>query len=364
MADAIREETFVPEEEVSSEESYNEEESNEIGNNVSEEREIYIRTFIHFVCPNTHLYVKRSKGYSKCQDKSLTWASIGAAMTPALTGLQAEKLFHRLREKFGKERKKVTMSMPRSGAGADTSTYQSTWIFYNDLLFLADHIIARQTTSNFQRPAVRPEFSAVRSSSPAVRPEFSAVRSSSPAVRPEFSAVRSSSSAVRPEFSAVRSLSPAVRPEFSAVRSPSSAVQGKQSTLSPIWNSDLICLSSSPSSSLDSDITNTSGTNISNETEGKEYAIQKASEGTASVTSLKTMAASIQPAKTVPPNDPVKKRKRDSEKTNDVLSQSSKDVSFLAASLSAALERFGPSQPVQPAPHPGGPNMSSDIEAM
>ncbi|XP_024881255.1 uncharacterized protein LOC112460691 [Temnothorax curvispinosus] len=310
MADAIREETFVPEEEVSSpalplysvnvenmEESYNEEESNEIGNNVSEEREIYIRTFIHFVCPNTQLYVKRSKGYSKCQDKSLTWASIGAAMTPALTGLQAEKLFHRLREKFGKERKKVTMSVPRSGAGADTSTYQSTWIFYNDLLFLADHIIARQTTSNFQRPAVRPEFSAVRSSSPAVRPEFS------------------------------------------AVRSPSSAVQGKQSTLSPIWNSDLICLSSSPSSSLDSDITNTSGTNISNETEGKEYAIQKASEGTASVTSLKTMAASIQPAKTVPPNDPVKKRKRDSEKTNDVLSQSSKDVSFLAASLSAALER-------------------------
>ncbi|XP_071580414.1 uncharacterized protein [Temnothorax nylanderi] len=320
---------------------YNEDEGNEaIGNNVSEERAIYIRTFIHFVCPNTQLYVKRSKGYSKCQEKSLTWASIGAAMTPALTSLQAEKLFHRLREKFGKERKKVTMSMPRSGAGADTPTYQSTWIFYNDLLFLADHIIARQTTSNFQRPAVRPEFSAVRSQSPAVR-------SQSPAVRAEFSAVRSPSSAVRPEFSAVRSQSP--------------AVQGKQSTLSPIWNSDFICLSSSASSSLDSDITNTSITNISNETEGKECTIQKASEDTASVAILKTMAASIQPAKTVPPKDPVKKRKRDSEKTNDVLSQSSKDVSFLAASLGAALERFGP---VQPAPHPGSPNMSSDIEAM
>ncbi|XP_077264793.1 uncharacterized protein LOC143898883 [Temnothorax americanus] len=115
---------------------------------------------------------------------------------------------------------------------------------------------------------------------------------------------------------------------------------------------------------FDSDITNTSGTNISNETEGNECAIQKASEDTASVTSLKTMATSIQPAKTVPPKDPVKKKKRDCEKTNDVLSQSSKDVSFLAASLGAALERFGPSQPVQPAPHSGGPNMSSDIEAM
>jgi len=63
----------------------NEDEGNAIGNNVSEERAIYIRTFIHFVRPNTQLYVKRSKGYSKCQDKSLTWATIGAAMMPALT---------------------------------------------------------------------------------------------------------------------------------------------------------------------------------------------------------------------------------------------------------------------------------------
>ena len=60
------------------------------------------------------------------------------------SGLQAEKLFHRLREKFGKERKKINTSMPRSGAGTGTPTYQSTWIFYNDLLFLADHIIARR----------------------------------------------------------------------------------------------------------------------------------------------------------------------------------------------------------------------------
>jgi len=84
---------------------------------------------------------------------------------------------------------------------------------------------------------------------------------------------------------------------------------------------------------LDSEITNTSGTNISYETEGKECAIQEASEGTASVAILKTMGTSIHPAKTVPPKDHVKKRKRDSKKTNDILSQSSKDVSFLAASL-------------------------------
>ena len=68
------------------EDIYYEDEGMEIGNNVSEERIIYIRTFIHFVSPNTQLYIKKSKGYSKSQDKSLTWASIGAAMTPPLSG--------------------------------------------------------------------------------------------------------------------------------------------------------------------------------------------------------------------------------------------------------------------------------------
>ncbi|XP_032683405.1 uncharacterized protein LOC116849886 [Odontomachus brunneus] len=302
---------------MSEEDYYNEDEGNEsIGNNVSEEREIYIRTFIHFVYPNTQLYIKKSKGYSKCQYKSLTWASVGAAMTPKITGLQAEKLFHRLHEKFGKERKKIIMSMPRSGAGAGMPTYQSTWIFYNDLLFLADHIIARQT-SNFQPPVVRPQSSVVQS---------------------QLSAVQGKQSLHVP--------------------------LDKQSPLSPMSNPDFNYLCSSPSCSSDSDKTNTTGTNISYETEGKEYAIEEASESTASTAILKTMTASIQPAKTVPPKDPIKKRKRDSEKTNDVLSQSSKDVSFLAASLGAALERFGPLQPVQPASCPGRPNMSSDIEAM
>ena len=76
------------------------------------------------------------------------------------------------------------------------------------------------------------------------------------------------------------------------------------------------------------------------------------------------MATSIKPAKTVPPTDPIKKRKRDSEKTDDILSQSSKNVSILATSLSTALERFGQSQLVQPAPRPNRPDMSSDVEAM
>lgn len=115
---------------------------------------------------------------------------------------------------------------------------------------------------------------------------------------------------------------------------------------------------------MESEITNTTGSNISYETDGKECAIQESSEDTASVAILKTMAASIHSAKTVPPKDPIKKRKRDCEKTNDILSQSSKDVSFLAASLGAALEKFTPLQPMQPASHPDYPNMSSDMKAM
>ncbi|KAL0104090.1 hypothetical protein PUN28_006109 [Cardiocondyla obscurior] len=86
-----------------------------------------------------------------------------------ILGLEAEKLFHRLREKFGKERKKIRMSLPKSGAGTETSTYQSNWIFYNDLLFLTDHIIARHTTSNFQRCAVRSHSITVQSQSPIVQ---------------------------------------------------------------------------------------------------------------------------------------------------------------------------------------------------
>lgn len=53
---------------------------------------------------------------------------------------------------------------------------------------------------------------------------------------------------------------------------------------------------------LDSEIT-TSGTNISYETDGKECAIQEVSENINAVAILKTMAASIHPAKTVPPKD-------------------------------------------------------------
>lgn len=112
---------------------------------------------------------------------------------------------------------------------------------------------------------------------------------------------------------------------------------------------------------MGSEITdNTIGPNMSCGTEGEKCVIEKTLESTSA--NLKAMATSIHPAKTVPPNDSVKKRKRNFEKTDDVLSQSSKDISFLAASLGTALEKFG-SQPVQSAFF-SSPNMSSDVQAM
>jgi len=63
------------------------EEETSICNNISDERQMYIRTFIHFVEPNTHLYAKKTKGYSKGQDKVVTWIQLGALMTPPMDGM-------------------------------------------------------------------------------------------------------------------------------------------------------------------------------------------------------------------------------------------------------------------------------------
>ena len=58
-------------------------------------------------------------------------------------GAAAASLFHKLKEKFGKEKKKVFLGQPKSGAQAGEAVV-STWFLYNDLLFLSDHIKARQ----------------------------------------------------------------------------------------------------------------------------------------------------------------------------------------------------------------------------
>lgn len=55
------------------------------------------------------------------------------------------KRFKYLRDTFQKERKKVSASIPFSGAGVQDgdARFESTWEYYNDLLFLSEHINSR-----------------------------------------------------------------------------------------------------------------------------------------------------------------------------------------------------------------------------
>lgn len=59
-------------------------------------------------------------------------------------GPEAEHRFFQLRQRFGRERRKVIQSQPRSGAGTSQPTYISKWNLYNDLMFLADVIKHRK----------------------------------------------------------------------------------------------------------------------------------------------------------------------------------------------------------------------------
>ncbi|KYQ50120.1 hypothetical protein ALC60_10813 [Trachymyrmex zeteki] len=106
----------------------------------SEVQIVTYRTLINLVKANPVLYEKHHKGYNKRSDKLLMWNRIGISLIPPMT----EKEFYRLRQKFGKERRKVLQSQPRSGASGNDVSYKSNWILYNDLMFLADHIQPRQ----------------------------------------------------------------------------------------------------------------------------------------------------------------------------------------------------------------------------
>ncbi|XP_071645973.1 uncharacterized protein [Temnothorax longispinosus] len=109
------------------------------------------RELITWVKANSFLYNKSEKLYSNNEVKNSAWDAIGNNLTNKKTGSEAEHRFIQLRQRFGRERKKVVQSQPRSGAGTSQPTYSSKWILYNDLMFLADVIKHRKTTTNYKR---------------------------------------------------------------------------------------------------------------------------------------------------------------------------------------------------------------------
>ncbi|EFN75834.1 hypothetical protein EAI_17017 [Harpegnathos saltator] len=94
------------------------------GNALESETQILVwKTLINLMQPNLILYQKKHKEYNNKSMKMQIWNNIGASLTPPMTGIDAEKTFYRLRQKFGKERRKVIQSQARSGTGANHVPY-------------------------------------------------------------------------------------------------------------------------------------------------------------------------------------------------------------------------------------------------
>ncbi|XP_025153708.1 uncharacterized protein LOC105183439 isoform X1 [Harpegnathos saltator] len=75
--------------------------------NASEAQILVWKTLINLVQLNLILYQKKHKGYNNKSMKMQIWNNIGASLTPPMTGIDAEKTFYRLRQKFEKECRKV-----------------------------------------------------------------------------------------------------------------------------------------------------------------------------------------------------------------------------------------------------------------
>lgn len=82
--------------------------------------------------------------YRKLSIKFILFISHMRSLYYMCIGAEAEHRFLQLRQRFGKERKKVLQSQGRSGAGANHPTYTPKWDLYYELMFLADVIKHRK----------------------------------------------------------------------------------------------------------------------------------------------------------------------------------------------------------------------------
>ncbi|EFN68991.1 hypothetical protein EAG_02452, partial [Camponotus floridanus] len=95
---------------------------------------------IAIVKANPILWDKRQKGYKNVHNKECAWASVNA-MLKNIADLDAEKEFYKIRQRYGKERRKVIMSLKgKSGQGAQL-IYVPGWELYESCdSFLRDII--------------------------------------------------------------------------------------------------------------------------------------------------------------------------------------------------------------------------------
>ncbi|XP_029734461.2 uncharacterized protein LOC115269814 [Aedes albopictus] len=101
---------------------------------------------ILLVKENPCLYAKSAKDYRNVQKKESIWNAIAVELNKTVDQVKAR--WRSLRDRFGSlARKQADES--RSGAGASSSP---AWPLYGELLFLATHMEARPTSSNYSQP--------------------------------------------------------------------------------------------------------------------------------------------------------------------------------------------------------------------
>ncbi|KAL0116429.1 hypothetical protein PUN28_009814 [Cardiocondyla obscurior] len=90
------------------------------------------------------LWDKRHKRYKNVNYKEYAWAFV-SAMLKYISDLDAAKELYKIRQRYGKERQKVIMSIKgKSGQGAQ-SIYVSRWELYEICdIFLRDVIVPRK----------------------------------------------------------------------------------------------------------------------------------------------------------------------------------------------------------------------------
>lgn len=113
----------------------------------------FLSEFIHLYRDNPCLWKIKSKEYSDKNKKNVAYEQLRIKLSeidPEATKEAVVKKINSLRSCFRKELKKVKDSL-KSGNGTDDNYTPSLW-YYDDLLFLTDQELPRQSVSNLDSP--------------------------------------------------------------------------------------------------------------------------------------------------------------------------------------------------------------------
>ncbi|EZA53590.1 hypothetical protein X777_06946 [Ooceraea biroi] len=114
------------------------------------------KELISLVKANPPLWNKRQREvFGRNFNKDLAWASAGAILK--MSGSDAEKEFYKIRQRYGKERRKMTMSLKGKSGQSALPTYFPTWELYEICdTFLSPVVIPRKTSSNYMNAIPKP----------------------------------------------------------------------------------------------------------------------------------------------------------------------------------------------------------------